>query len=301
MPNHPLFAPLHNLVAPTTPIREQIQIALAIADPVILKSLLTQSIPPITARHLIGAVSVDIAVPTHGHYPADAILNYEAIRCVLAADYHQPTECRASGGWTRESKEFSRLTRYESDTIALIQNATLAPTVSTLTHAGFAPEQVEEILRLPNDACHKSWWYALDSQAQFSLPFLRLIRTLRYPDGTYTIQYKDYFEQDPPGCFHTLPQKVKLKIKPEDQSFGEVLARIKQTKQFLGISQAILICNTISEIEAQGFINQGISIYPAAELILPSRSDCNLCVRRECPMNGFEESPVAMCYGFLPL
>ncbi len=299
MPNHPLFLPVQEL-ARTVSLREQVQIALAIADSAILKSLLANCLPPITQRHLIGAVSIDVGVPTPGDYSADAILHYDAIHCIPSSHTHHPNESRTNSGWTKESKEFARLTRYESDTLTLAQNVSLAPAVALLRNGGFCAAQVEEILQLPGEACHKSWWYTLDSDHQFTLPFLRLMRTLRYPDGTYTLQYKDYFEQEMPPCFASQRQKVKLKVKPEDQSFGETLSRIKRTREYLGITQSILICNTIAEIEAQGFISQGISVYPAAELVLPTRSNCLACVRRECPMNGLEESPVAMCYGFLP-
>ncbi len=134
----------------------------------------------------------------------------------------------------------------------------------------------------------------------FTLPFLRQMRTMRYPDGTFTIQYKDFFEQDNPECFTGLMQKVLVMIKPDTQSFSETLRQINYQRDALGIVRVVLICNTISELEAQGLINQGISVYPAVELILPTQSDCIHCGRKECAMNGTNDSPVALCYGFLP-
>lgn len=81
---------------------------------------------------------------------------------------------------------------------------------------------------------------------------------------------------------------------------GETLRQINNQRQALKIQQAVLICNTISELEAQGFIHQGISVYPAIELVLPTQANCAHCGRKECSMNGTLDSPIALCYGFLP-
>lgn len=299
MPNHPLFHPVNEQVR-SAEVRDHIQMALAIADSHALKSLLVNCIPSIAQLRHIADVSAQVAVPTHEQQAADGILQFEAVQCV-------PAECPSAigmqsqnGGWTRESRELARLTQHVSEMHTLGQNLALAPMVALLAASGLTPKQIDEILRLPQDGWHKSWWYAIEASGNFTRPFLRHIRTLHYPDGSLTVQYKDFFEQEKPRCFSTLSQQVLVAIKSDVQGFGETLRQINTQRQALAIPRAILICNTVSELEAQAFINQGISIYPAIELVLPIRANCTHCGRRECPMNGATASPIALCYGYLP-
>jgi predicted CopG family antitoxin len=300
MPSNPLFYPLHEQQT-NAALRDQVQIALAIADAAALKNLLMTSIPPIMPEHLIGEVSAELGVPAKEQQSADAILHVEAIKCSVADEAYRPVEPQSSvGGWTRETKEFARLTKFESETRTLAEQVALAPAMSVLIGSGFSELQVQEILNLPKEGWYKSWWHALDANGDFTLPFLRYIRPLRYPNGKFTIQYKDYFEQDEPTCFRSEVQRVLVSIKPEGQSFSETLRQINHHRDFLKVDRALLICSTISEFEAQAFIRQGISVYPAVELVLPSQANCIACARCECPMNGQADSPIAMCYGFMP-
>ena len=298
MPTNPLFHPVSDAVrAPN--LHDQIQLALAIADSHVLKSLLENCIPALAQGHSIRTISTQVGVPTGYQQTADGIVHFEVVYCKLAA----PGEVERlfkSNSRTQESRELARLTQHESEMQMLGKNLSLSLTVSLLVEAGFRPEQIEEILHLPFDAWHKSWWYTIDEMGNFTLPFLRQIRTLRYPDGTFTLQYKDLFEQDKPNCFISLTEKVLVLIKPDTQGFGETLKQINYQREALGITQALLICSVLSDLEGQGFINQGISVYPAIELVLPTQSDCIHCGRKECGMNGVEDSPVALCYGFLP-
>ncbi len=296
MPNNPLFHP----VTERSPVdlREQLQMALAIADPQILKSLLVNCIPAIMAPQKVGNIASEVAVPTSDAQGADGILQFEAIRCVLANTQPQ-VDSNSHAGWTRESKEMARLTQHESELQTLAQNLPLAPAIALLSNSGFAPDWIEEILRLPHYAWHKSWWYEIDRNGEFTIPFLRYIRTLHYPDGTLTLQYKDFFEYEKPSCFTSQLQKVLVVIRPEIQGFGETLQRINRQRADLNTQRVLLICNTISELEAQAFISQGISVYPAMELALPVQANCQYCGRRECPMNGLRDSPVAACHGYV--
>jgi bacterioferritin-associated ferredoxin len=300
MPNNPLFYPVSDEVR-VGDFRDQVQIALAIADLHQVKTLLSTCIPPIVDDRYIKAISTTIGVPTGNQLAADGILQFEAVQCV-PGEMPQSTEQRPAchSGWTRESRELERLTRHESDLQTLGQNLSLAATVALLAESGFTPKHIEDILRLPHDASHKSWWYEIDPRGEFTIPFLRHIRTLHYPDGTLTIQYKDFFEQDKPPCFASKVHQVLVVIKPDHQCFGETLRQINYQRAALEIQSAILICNTVSEMEAQGFINQGISVYPASEIMLPIQSNCLQCARQECPMNGVEGGTIAMCYGYLP-
>jgi len=297
MPNHPLFYPVNDQMQIAN-LHDQIQIALAIADASMLKALLVNCLPTITEWQHIGSITAELSVPTGNQQAADGVLHFESIRCVLA---NRPIELQpANGGWTKDSRELARLTQHESEMQTLAQNLSLAPLVSLLAASGFCAKQIAEILRLPREGLYKSWWYAIDHEGNFTVPFLRHLRSLRYPDGTYTIQYQDFFEQDKPPCFASQAQKVLVTLKSDEQGFGETLKQINYQRTALGIAQAVLICNSISELEAQGFISQGISVYPAVELVLPTQANCTACGRKECPMNGMVASNVVMCHGFLP-
>lgn len=299
MPTNPLFYPISDS-AHISNLHDQIQIALAIADRTVLQSLLENCIPSVAKGQHIHTISTQVGVPTGNQQTADGIVHFESMRCRLVEPGERVGCSTANQNRTLESREAARLTQYESDMRALGNNLPLALTVSLLAEAGFGSEQIDEILHLPCNAWHKSWWFAIDAGGAFTMPFLRQIRTLRFPDGTFTLQYKDFFEQDNPNCFISTAQKVLVLIKPDTQSFAETLRQINYQREALGIQQAILICSTISDLEAQGFINQGISVYPAVELILPTQSNCIRCGRKECAMNGVADSPVALCYGFLP-
>ncbi|PZV08769.1 MAG: hypothetical protein DCF22_19660 [Leptolyngbya sp.] len=296
MPNNPLFHPINEPVRAVS-VRDQIQMALAIADLNLLNALLTQCIPAIIQPERIGMIASEVGVPLGDRVAADGILHFEAIHCVLAQV--QPQLDHSHNSWTNDSKEAAKLTQHESEMQTIAQHLSLAPAIALLAKVGFPPPHIQEILRLPHYAWHKSWWYALDEEDRFTVPFLRCIRTLHYPDGTLTLQYKDFFESEKPSCFVGLAQKVLVAIRDEAQGFGEALQQLNQQRSALGSKQAILICNTISDLEAQAFIHQGISLYPAMDMVLPMQANCLDCGRRECLMNGNAESLVASCYGFL--
>ncbi|NJL40267.1 MAG: hypothetical protein HC879_20225 [Leptolyngbyaceae cyanobacterium SL_5_9] len=291
------------LTCPTQPqsaaTRDQIQIALAIADDSILKSLLVNCTPAIARPSLIGTVSSSIGVAIAPQTAVDGIIQYESIHCALAPpQFETEHHLFPYTNQTIKQKEYQKLTRCEAETRDLGQNVSLDQALSLLTQVGFSPRQVDEILSLSYEACHKSWWYLLDSDGNPTVPFLRLIRTLRYPNGSYTIQYKDYFSQEKPCCFQKQTQQVLVKIKTGLQSFSETLERINYCRNQLDIKEVILICDTVSDLEARGFISQGISLYAATDLFLPAQANCANCVTRDCPMNGTENSPVLTCRRF---
>lgn len=283
----------------STPIHDQIQIALAIADETSLKSLLLNCTPPIACAHTVGTVNARIGVPIPSSRAADGIIQYEAVHCVLAksqAEIEQQFSIR--GDRDRRERRYAQLTRCESETHTLGQSISLAQALAMLNQSGFSPDQVHEILNLPHEAYHKSWWYMLDSAGEFSLPFRRRIRTLRYADGTFTLQYKDQFVQDKPPCFKSERRSILVEIKSPRQSFGRTLEKINRNRELLGISAALLICDEVSDLEAKGFISQGISVYAAHELLLPTRANCQICVNAGCPLNGALQSPVRLCNQF---
>ncbi len=279
-------------------VRDHIQMALAIADPTLLKSLLINCLPPIVDSAHIGAVSSEVGVPVQDQLSADGILQYEAIRCVLA-ESRPHLDTNAYGSWTRDSKDLSRLTQHESELHTLTQNLSLAPAIALLSKAGFQQDQIQDILRLPHYAWHKSWWYAIAPDGNFSIPFLRYLRTFHYPDGTITLQYKDFFGEVKPDCFTHLPQKVLIALRSHPQGFAETLQQINRQREALGIQKTVLVCSNVSELEIQAFTKQGISLYSTQSLVLPVQASCEYCGRAECPLNHQLNSPVVMCRGFL--
>jgi len=280
-------------------VRDRISLALAIADSDLLKSLLVDCTPPIAPHHLIGDITSSIGVPLPSGKAADGIILFETIHCVLA-DSQTEIEGQLVGSNSRDIKRrvLARLTQCESETQTLGQNISFAQALALLTQVGFLPQQIDAILNLSGDARYKCWWYTLDSEGNLSVPFLRLLRTLHYPNGSLTIQYKDYFSQEQPSCFNSQAAKVLVQIKAESQSFRTTVENINVARKALGITKAIVICDSLSDLEARGFIHQGISLYTATEIILPVQANCALCMRQECPMQGKENSPVMRCRRF---
>ena len=281
-------------------VRDRVLLALAIADSTLLKSLLFNCTPPIAPPHLIGEIVPKLGVPLGPQQTADGILCFESIHCVLASSQAEVEGELACSPTDRECKRraLTRLTQCQSETRTLGQGISLAQALSLLTQTGFSHAQVETILNLSGNARHKSWWYGLDADGNLSVPFMRTLRTLRYTNGSFTLQYKDYFNQEEPPCFRSQEEKVLVEVKPESQGFSETLKKINQAKQQLGIAHAIVICDSVSDLEARGFIRQGISLYASSEIELPVQADCTLCARRDCPMQGLAQSPVITCRCF---
>jgi hypothetical protein len=288
-------------------VHDQVQIALAIADETLLRSLLVDSMPAIVPPHQIGTITSEIGVSVEAQAVADGILQFDWISCVLANPQRQvehtdaadtASKSRYPGNWDY-TKDYAKFTQCESEMRMLGHNISWAQALAILTHAGFSHREAHDILYLPCAGWYKSWWYALDEYGEFTIPFYRLIRTRRFADGTFTLQYKDYFAQDKPSCFSSIKQKVLVHIATDQSSFSQTLHQVNYLRKQLSIERAILIGDQISEFEARGFISQGISIYTAHDLIWSTQSDCTLCANRNCPMNGLTDSPVTTCKRFV--
>jgi len=283
---------------PAVDLRDQVQMVLAVADAPLLRSLLTDCTPALALPQTLASVDAEVGV-TAKSVAADGVLSFRSIQYMLA-EKATTTELPASVSMLRSSRELARLVQHESELQTLQQKLPLAPTVALLEQSGFATQQIQEILHLPQDSWHKSWWYGMDKMGHFTLPFLRCIRILRYPDGTLTIQYKDYFEEEKPNCFANQEYRVLIASKQATENFSETLQRVNQQRAALGVSRAILIAMQLNPMEAEAFMRQGVSVYPLNHLLMPVQADCMRCDRRECPLWRVSDSPVAMCYGFLP-
>ena len=279
-------------------LHDEIQLALAIADEPVLRSLLVDATPIIAPPHRIGSVTAEIGVPgLDSDRAIDGILRFEAIHCVLAS-----TQPEDGGAPTINSqprlRDYSSLTRCRSELYTLAQDVPLSQAIALLNQAGFDPKQVRTILHLPHDAWHKTWWYTLDAAGYLTVPFQRFIRTRQYADGAVTLQYKDYYAEERPLCFKSKDHRTPVIIKSECHGFRETLEKINQAREQLDARQAILISDMLSGLEAQGFIRQGVSLYTAQALRLPVRANCAVCANLSCPMKGRSDSPVMTCAHF---
>lgn len=295
---HPLLA-VPTSIGPDACWHDRVQIALAIADESLLKSLLVDCTPPLVQSHRIAGVRSTIGVPLAANTVADGTIEFEEIHCVLADSLDQLEQGVAA--YTRRNgneRGYLDLTHYETETQTLGQSITLSHAISLLAHAGYTVPQVKKILHLPYDAWHKSWWYQADEQGEFTIPFLRLMRSRRYADGAYTLQYKDFFAEEQPCCFKSRSQNVLVEIMPEQHEFSATLAKINSARQQTGIDQALVICDRVSDLEARGFISQHISLYAAHEIALPVMANCQNCATHDCPMCGKSDSPVLLCQRF---
>jgi hypothetical protein len=278
------------------PFRDRIQIALAIAEPSILQSILTECLPPIAAPDRIGHISSTIGVPIEAKTAVAGTIQLEEIVCVLI---ESPQEAeQAIAAYAACNPRGINLTRCEAETrdLGLITN--LAQAIARLTQAGFPTAQIQTLLHLPQEAWHKTWWYMPDEFGNFTIPFLRLMRAQYYLDGRISIQYKDLFAEQKPPCFKSQEKKIIVEIYSETKGFRKTLEKINYARQQTGIQQALLIGDRFSELEAQGFISQGISLYAAQEIILPVEANCAVCATHSCPLQGQADSPVITCKNF---
>ncbi|MBD1910372.1 hypothetical protein [Leptolyngbya sp. FACHB-8] len=280
-------------------LHDRVQIALAIADTPLLKSLLTHCTPPLTQPHRLGSVKASIGVPFEARRTVDGVVEFEVIHSVLAESPQEIEEhIAATTAPHLVKREYLMLTRCESETHCLGKKLSLAQAITILGTSGFSQEQVDDIINLPAEAWHRSWWYGPDEFGNFTEPFMRMMRTIRFTDGTFELHYKDFFAQNKPTVFTSQEERVLIEIKTEQRSFRKTLDHINLARTQLGITHAILICDEISELETRGFISQGISIYTAQQLALQTRADCSLCANHDCPLNGCEDSGVTMCRRF---
>ncbi|MFE4105630.1 hypothetical protein [Almyronema epifaneia] len=277
---------------------EQIQMALAIADQTRLRSLVLSSQPTLMPAHQLGAVTVQIGSPLAPKSIAiDAVLDYEAIECILTETWAAVPKAGGRSPCSRY-QTYEAITHYHSDLQTLGENMALSQAIALLSEAGFSAGQVTAILNLPQSAWHKSWWYMLDEMGDFTIPFQRHLRTRCFADGTYTLQYRDYYPQTCPACFKSQRRRVPLLIRVAQTSFWETLKILNYAREILQTSQAIVVCENVSDLELQGYVHQGISVYGSEQLAPNSAINCIRCTHGDCPMCGNPDSPVTACANF---
>ncbi len=186
------------------------QLALAIADEAFLRALLTDSLPAIAHPHEVGAVSIEVGVPLQQQpqISMDAVLTFEHIHCVLAGSYPDAPPLPEF----ETHSQYQAATTCYSDLTTLAQNVTASEAAALLSRSGFDPEQIRQILQLPSQAWHKSWWYTFDPEGLLTVPFQRCIRTRSFADGTFTFQFKDYYAHERPSGFRSQPQQLPVVV-----------------------------------------------------------------------------------------
>lgn len=248
-----------DLIRPTPSALEldqnQVQLALAIADVDRLKTLLTGCTPAIAQPHQIGQVRITIGSPpnTVGLEDLTAVMEYERVWCLLSEGAPEIV--------AQSCRDYQYLTRCQSDLQTLAWRVNLSEAISLLGYGGFQENDIQRILQLPWEGWHRSWWDVLDDQGQLGLPFQRWFRTRCYSDGTYTLQYRNLYAQDAPPCFRAVWQKVPLMVTRPGRQFGETLNALRKAQHGLKAQTCLLLTGGISEMEAEGYIRQGVSLH----------------------------------------
>ena len=273
--------------------RNQVQLDLALANEGMLKSLLAKCSPAIARPHQIGQIRVAVGPPPgmEGLEHVDAVVEYEHVWCL-------PSEGSPSGE-DLSVRDLQSLTRCQSDLKTLAWRVNLSEAIALLQHGGFAEEQIHRILQLPYEAWHRSWWDTLEPQGHLGLPFQRWFRTRCYSDGTYTLQYADHYAQDAPRCFRGIWQQVPLMISRQSGQFGETLSGLRQARHLLKTDRCLLLAAELTDLEAEGYIRQGVSLYALQQSPMHGQSLCQRCDRDQCPMSDRRDTPVVNCKAYI--
>ncbi|NJN20366.1 MAG: hypothetical protein HC812_03115 [Leptolyngbya sp. RL_3_1] len=247
---------------------DQIQLALAIADHTILRSLLTESTPAISLPQQLGQMQVTVGVPlADQNTMLDAVVDYESLGCALLGE--APPETQTS------DKAYRELTRCQSGLQTLGWRVTIAEAIALLSHGGFKEDDIQRILQLPSQGWHRSWWSTFDRQGNLGHPFQRWFRCRSYGDGTYILQYRDHYAQVAPSCFRGTWHQVPVVIASPGQGFGPLLMTLRRAQASLNTDHGILLSASLNDLEQEGFMRQGISVYTlgspslAAPMALP--------------------------------
>ena len=273
--------------------RNQVQLDLALANEDMLKSLLVDCSPAIARPHQIDQIRIAIGPPasTEGLEHIDAVIEYEQVWCMPSTG--------APSGEDFSVRDLQSLTRCQSDLKTLAWRVNLSEAIALLQHGGFDEDQIQRILQLPYEGWHRSWWDTLEPSGHLGLPFQRWFRTRCYSDGTYTLQYTDHYAQDAPRCFRGVWQQVPLMISHHSGQFGEILTGLRKAKHALKTDRCLLLTDQLTELETEGYIRQGVSLYPLHQSAEPEQSLCQRCDRIQCPMSDRADTPILNCKAYI--
>lgn len=177
---------------------EQLQLALAIANPELLQQLVLHSQMPMVAQHQLGGIQATVSVPIESTRAADAVLTVEMIACQLSPDTStglQTADASASRNSRRKTQSryrrsssrsehrhhdspdatpenpskaiaqhralVSQISR-ETKLQTLGMNIPLPEAIALLQYATFSLPDIQRILNLPDNGWHRSWWNMID-------------------------------------------------------------------------------------------------------------------------------------------
>lgn len=266
---------------------EQLQLALAIANPELLQQLVLHCQSPLVAPHQLGHISAAVSIPVDGNRAADSVLSVEVLACQLSSTslsqtrkstFQPPTADSTGPSAAPESAELAHHRALvnqigrETKLQTLGMNVPLPEAIALLQYATFSLPDIQRILNLPYNGWHRSWWSMVDpsidqtqvigsANAGFTIPFKRLIRSRRYADGTVMLQYKDQFAHIPPPCFRTIQKSVLVHIQRPGQSLADILSWMNHARNTLQTDAGLLLFHELSPVEQQALMNQGIYLY----------------------------------------
>ena len=132
---------------PKLRLRDRIQIALAVADDTLLRSMLVNCQPAIAPARTIGKISSAICLAAPQQQTVDGLVEYSEIQCLLGQVQDSRSPEAIDYGWN--ASDYARYTQYQSETTDLVDGITVSEASDLLESAGYSPHQLQQILQMP--------------------------------------------------------------------------------------------------------------------------------------------------------
>lgn len=280
-----------------TPEHDALQLRILTASPAQLKGLLKDCQPPIfSAVELIDAITIEGEVHVAFNQAADAILTFTAPSCQPRA-----LSVRDLTDFTQQEHVDGKLSLHSQDgSYVFVVRATSGARVeysllegffartqmlnagqffqsvgeirACLEGLGYPPSLIASLLEQPMAYPDSTFDQAAswcETTATSGFGTVRRQVCIGRNGSVYALRYRDQVEPQCPVHFPHIQRRVLLEIKAGAgiQSFGGVLRQINRYRSRLGISKAILICEGLSAPEVQALRFQGVSVYPAENLL----------------------------------
>ncbi|MEO0458748.1 MAG: hypothetical protein AAF152_19505 [Cyanobacteria bacterium P01_A01_bin.114] len=243
--------------ATTREISGDLQLALAIATPAALRSLLSDCMPALVSPEQVDQVEIQVGLPL-ADGTLDGLIRFERVHCLLSG---KTLDTQQRPLAEPDYQQSSALTLYHSTLKTFCEGVCPQTALAILTHVGYSTEQADAILHLPRQAWHKTWWWQLNGRGYLAEPFYRWMRLRNHPSGTLTLQYQDYYPETCPPYFYSEIQQVPVVTRSPGLSFAETLANLNRARAAFETHLAILLTDPLSDLETEGFIRQNVSLY----------------------------------------
>ncbi|NER84312.1 MAG: hypothetical protein F6K42_33210, partial [Leptolyngbya sp. SIO1D8] len=100
----------------------------------------------------------------------------------------------------------------------------------------------------------------------------------------YTLQYRDHYPQDAPPCFRGIWHQVPVMIAHSGSQFGDILTRLRKARHVLKAQRCLLLADKLTDLEAEGYMRQGVSLYPLQQSTLVDEAAGHHCNNPLCPL-----------------